>query len=309
MKPAAFAYHRPRSLEEALALLAEHGDEAKPLAGGQSLVPAMNFRLAQPARLVDLNEIDAMSRVSAMPDGGLLLGAMTRQSVVERDPLVAQYAPLIRETMPFIAHPQIRNRGTFGGSLAHADPAAELPAVMVALEARMRVEGQRGERWVPAAEFYQGLFQTALASGELLTAVAVPALAARSGWAFEEIARRHGDFALVGVAAVVRLDLDGRCESARLALLSVGEGPVLANHAAAVLTGRMPDESIVREAARACAAKDIDPPGDLHATTAYRRHLAEVLTRRALLRAFDRARPSQGANVPSPISPLPSALS
>jgi aerobic carbon-monoxide dehydrogenase medium subunit len=181
---------------------------------------------------------------------------------------------------------QIRNRGTIGGSLAHADPAAELPAVMVALEAQFRTQSQSGERWVPATEFYQGLFTTALAADELLVEMAVPPPPPRSGWVVEEVARRHGDYALVGVAVAVTLDAQERCSRARLALFSVGDGPVLAQTAARLLQGEIPTPALIDAAADAVATADIDPAGDIHASAAYRRHLARVLTRRALTRAF-----------------------
>jgi len=288
VKPASFVYHRPATLDEALALLADHGGDAKPLAGGQSLIPAMNFRLARPAILIDLDRVRELAFMSAGPDG-LRLGAMTRQRDVERSPLAARAAPLLHETLPFIAHPQIRNRGTIGGSLAHADPAAELPAVALALDARLHLKRRDGARWIPAADFFTGLFATALAPEELLVEVAVPAPPARTGWAFEEVARRHGDYALVGVAAAVTLDTQGRCERVRLALLSVGEGPVLAAQAAGLLVGQVPSADLIRAAADAAATSDIDPPGDIHASPAYRRQLAAVLTRRALTRALERA--------------------
>ena len=288
MKPAPFAYHRPATLDEALALLAEHGGEAKPLAGGQSLIPAMNFRLARPAVLVDLNGVAELGYVRAGRDG-LQIGAMTRQRAVERSEAVRSAAPLLAEAMPFIAHPQIRNRGTVGGSLAHADPAAELPAVMLALEARFRARGPQGERWIPAGEFFTGILETALGPDELLLEVAVPQSPARTGYAFAELARRRGDYALVGVAARVTLDRRGRCQAARITLFSVGDGPVLAAAAAAMLDGQEPSPEAMRAAADAAAQRDIDPPSDIHASAAYRRRLAAVLTRRALQRAVERA--------------------
>lgn len=289
MKPAPFQYFAPQSLAEALSLLAKHSYDAKPLAGGQSLTPAMNFRLAQPGILVDLNAIPELAFIRLAPDGSLRIGAMTRHSAVERDPLVAQHAPLLHETMPHIAHRQIRNRGTFGGSLAHADPAAELPAVVVALNARLRVQSATGERWLAAADFYQGLFTTDLAPDELLVEAAIPAMPARSGAAFDEVARRPGDFALVGVAAIVTLDSAGRCAEARLVFLSVGEGPVLAGRAAAALLGQAPSPELIARAAAIAAADDIDPVADIHASAAYRRQLARVLAQRTLTRAFERA--------------------
>ena len=289
MKPAPFAYHRPGTVDEALALLAAHGADAKPLAGGQSLIPAMNFRLARPAVLVDLNRIDALAYVRDDANG-VRIGAMTRQRVVERDPLVRRAAPLLTEALPHVAHAQIRNRGTIGGSVAHADPAGELPAVLLALDARFGVRGPEGTRTVAADQFFTGLFETALTPADLLLEITVPAMAPRTGWAFVEVARRHGDYALAGVATTVTLDEAGRCLEARIALLGVGEGPVLARRAAKGLAREMPTDKVLREAAGAAAARDADPPGDIHASSAYRRHLVAVLTRRALERAVARAR-------------------
>ena len=288
MKPAPFMYYCPGTVEEALALLAEHGGEAKPLAGGQSLIPAMNFRLARPTALVDLNRIAELSYVRA-ERAGLTLGAMTRQRAVEHSAAVARAAPLLAEAMPWIAHPQIRNRGTVGGSVAHADPSAELPAVLLALEARFRARSAAGERSIPAGEFFKGMLETALGPDELLVEIALPPLPERSGTAFLEMARRHGDYALVGVAAVVTLDARGRCKGARITLLSVGDGPVLAVEAGKILAGQSPADELLRAAADAAATHDVDPPSDIHATTAYRRRLTAVLTRRALARAFERA--------------------
>ena len=288
MKPSAFDYYRPQTLDEALSLLAKHAGDAKPLAGGQSLIPAMNFRLAAPAVLVDLN---ALSELAYIDDGpsGLRVGGMTRQRAVERSALIAKDAPLVAEAMPFIAHPAIRNRGTIGGSLAHADPAAELPAVMLALDAKFGVRNSTGARTVDADDFFVGLFTTAVEPGELLTDIVIPKMPQRSGFAFQEISRRHGDFALVGVAASVTLDEQGRCAAARIALLSVGDRPMLAQHAAAALLGHVPSADGLKAAAAEAAAKDIDPSSDIHASAKYRRHLAAVLTRRVLTVAFNRA--------------------
>ena len=288
MKPAPFQYFRPRSLDEALSLLAEHGGDAKPLAGGQSLIPAMNFRLATPSVLVDLNELRELSHVNDV-DGEIRIGGMVRQRAAERDALLAQRVPLLAETMPHIAHPAIRNRGTIGGSLAHADPAAELPAVMVALNATFVVKSKSDTREIQAGDFFVGLFSTSVQAGELLTEIRIPPRAARSGYAFQEISRRHGDFALVGVAAAVRLDGNGRCDGARLALLSVGDRPTLAEQAAKALIGQAPSVESIRAAADAAASLDIEPSSDIHASARYRRQLANVLTRRALERAFERA--------------------
>jgi len=191
--------------------------------------------------------------------------------------------------MPSIAHPQIRNRGTIGGSIAHADPSAELPAVMLALDARFRAKSSSGERSIAAGEFFKGMLETALEPGELLVEIAVPPLPASSGTAFLELARRHGDYALVGVAAIVTLDPRGRCKEARIGLLSVGDGPVLATEAGKGLSGQTPSAELLRAAGEAAARHDIDPPSDIHASAAYRRQLVAVLTRRALARAFERA--------------------
>ena len=288
MKPAPFEYHQPDTVDEAIALLGEHGYDAKLLAGGQSLVPAMNFRMAVPAVLIDLNRIAGLAYVDEA-DGGLRIGAMTRQRAAERDTLIAARAPLIAETLPYVAHAQIRNRGTMGGSIAHADPAAEIPAVMLALDAGFRLRGPGGERVVTAGDFFTGLFGTALEAEEMLTEIQVPDAAPRTGWAFDEISRRHGDYALAGIAATVSVDEDGRCTAARIALLSVGDGPVLAVEAAAALLGQVPDEAPIRAAAEAASQRDVDPPGDIHASPEYRRQLVKVLVQRVLPRAFERA--------------------
>ena len=284
MKPASFAYYRPGSLDEALSLLAEHGPDAKCLAGGQSLVPAMNFRLARPAVLIDLNRIGSLAGIEQTAGGSVRIGAMTRQRAVERSAMVAERAPLLYQAMPWIAHPQIRNRGTIGGSLAHADPAAELPAVMLALDARFVTAGPRGSRSVHAREFFTGILTTALEEGEMLTAVEIPPRPAGARSVFVEVARRHGDYAMVGVAVELTLDDGRRCGSCRIGLLSVGDTPVLAGAAMRELTGAELTRDAI-DGAAAVAARDLDPPTDLHASAEYRRHLARVLIGRALRRA------------------------
>ena len=289
MKPAPVDYAAPDSVEAALALLAEHGFDAKVLAGGQSLIPLLNFRLAQPAVLVDLNRLNDLSYVRESDTGGLLIGAMTRQSALERSRAVASRAPLLAEAVPLIAHPQIRNRGTVGGSLAHADPAAELPVVAVALEARFRLRKPSGDRWVAATDFYTGLMTTALEPEELLVEVELPPLPARTGCAFVELARRHGDYAAAGVAAVVSLDGEGRISRARLVYLSAGDTPTAAREAAGQLEGQLPETSAFSECARLATSREIEPTADIHATADYKRHLARVLTERALRTAADRA--------------------
>jgi len=288
MKPTVFEYIAPESVDAALAILAEHGGDAKPLAGGQSLVPAMNFRVAQPAALVDLNPLAELDYIR-QDDGELRIGAMTRQRRLERDALVAERAPLLHETMPFIAHPQIRNRGTLGGSLAHADPAGELPVIAVALDARIKARSASSERWIPAAEFFQGVFTTALSPDELLVEVAFPAMPPRTGWSFVEFARRHGDYALMGVAALVTMSENSLCRQARLVYLNAGDGPVEARQAAQLLMGQTASPGVIEAAAHSAADDEIAPFGNIHATADYQRHLARVLTRRALKQAFERA--------------------
>ena len=293
MKPAPFEYLAPDSLDAALDLLARSGGDAKLLAGGQSLIPVMNFRLAQPSLLIDLNrlrDLDYIREADEGNTGGLRIGAMTRHRKLERDPLVPRLAPLLAEAVPFIAHPQIRNRGTIGGSLAHADPAAELPAVMVALDARFRLQSAAGERWVEARDFFGGLFTTALEPDEMLVEVALPPPLPRTGWAFLEVARRLGDYAQVGIAARVSLDDAGRCREARLVFLSVGDRPVVAREAAGMLAGSDLSDEAIAAAADKASREEMDPTGDIHASTDFKRHLARVLTGRALRRAFARAK-------------------
>jgi carbon-monoxide dehydrogenase medium subunit len=269
--------------------LAQYGYEAKLLAGGQSLIPTMNFRLAQPGVLIDLNRIPNLGYIMPTEGGGIRIGAMTRQRQVERSPLVAERTPLIAATMPHIAHVQIRNRGTIGGSLAHADPAAELPAVASALQATIVTRGPKGERRLTAGDFYIGLFATALEPDEILKEIEVPQQPAHSGFAIQEIARRHGDYALAGVAVCVHVDESARCRAARIVYFSVGEGPVLAESAAALLLGQRATAASIEAAAQQAANGDLDPPSDIHASSHYRRHLAGVLGRRALTEAFGRA--------------------
>jgi aerobic carbon-monoxide dehydrogenase medium subunit len=290
MKPAPFEYYAPTTIDEALSLLSEHGYDAKTLAGGQSLIPMMNFRLVQPALLVDINNIPSLSGIHLDEEGDLHIGAMTRHAQVESDPLVAQVAPLVSETIPHIATSQIRNRGTFGGSIAHADPSAELTAVSVALNGRFLLRSQSNERWVPADEFFLGMFSTILEPDEILVEAAFSPQPPRSGWSMVEISRRPHDFALVGVAAVMTLDDGETCQAVRIVYLSVGDRPVEAHRGADGLINQVPTVEAIRAAAEIAAAEDIDPSSDIHASAEFRRHLVKVLTQRALKTAFERAK-------------------
>ena len=266
----------------------EHGEDAWFLAGGQSLVPALNFRLAQPAVLIDLNTIPDLGGIRRHDDRTLRIGALTRHAAVERDALVERHQPLIREAMPYVAHPQIRNRGTLGGNLSHADPASEMPAIVLALGGRLRAQSADGERWIAAADFFVGALTTALAADEMLAEIELPDLPPGAGTCFMEVSRRRGDFAMMGVAAVVALDANGACTDARLAYCGAGDGPVNAGEAAAFLIGGGVGEADIEEAA-ALAQRAVDPLGSIHASKEYQRHLAGVLTRRALRTAVERA--------------------
>ena len=286
MKLPPVRYHRPETVEEALALLGEHGAEAKVLAGGQSLVPLLALRLSRPAHLVDIGRIAALRRMDAGGDG-LVVGAGVRHGDVERSPAVAGVAPLVAAAVPLIGHRAIRNRGTVCGSLAHADPAAELPAVCVAAGAELELRSQAGERQVAAADFFLGYLTSALAETELLTAVRFPPWPAATGWSVQEVSRRHGDYALVGLAAVLGTGGDGRVARAALAFFGAGSTPVRVAEAERLLVGQEPAAALFAEAGRV-VADVIDPPGDNHASAAYRAHVAGVLTRRCLAEAAAR---------------------
>jgi CO/xanthine dehydrogenase FAD-binding subunit len=287
MKTAPFEYHAPRTVDEVLSLLAEHGDEAKVLAGGQSLVPLLAMRLARPSQLVDINDVDGLAYIRPLDADGVAFGALTRERDAERSPLVSEQVPVLADALPLIGHVSIRNRGTIGGSMAHADASAELPAVAVIAGADMVVRSSAGERVVPAEEFFGGHFTTSMADDELLTEVRIPSGPAGAGWAFYEIARRHGDFALVGVAAMLTLDGD-RIDDARLALIGVADRAVRAPDAEAALRGHAANVDTFAAAARE-ATKDLEPASDMHGSAEFRRHLAAVATRRALTTAASRA--------------------
>ena len=269
MKPAAFAYAKARSLDHAIALLGEHNGEAKLLAGGQSLIATLNMRLSSPALLVDINGIglDGIRVMNEMVE----IGALTRHVTLERSDVIAKHAPLLCLAMPHIAHPAIRNRGTIGGSLAYADPAAELPACLMALEAEVEIVGPNGKRGVKAADFFKGLFETALSQHDVISAVRVPAAAADTRVGFAELARRHGDYAMVGLAAAAKASGKG-LSNVQLCYFGVGATPVRARKAEEALARGSVDDAV--------NALELEPMGDLHATSEVKKHLAGVLLRR-----------------------------
>jgi aerobic carbon-monoxide dehydrogenase medium subunit len=286
MKTPPFEYHAPQTVEEVLSLLAEYGDEAKVLAGGQSLVPLLAMRLARPGHLVDINAVGGLTGITSQ-DGVVAFGATTREREAERSSLVGERLPVLAEALPLIGHVSIRNRGTIGGSIAHADGSAELPAVAVITGAEMAVRSLHGERVLPAEDFFQGHFTTAMADDELLVEVRVPEGPPGAGWTFQEVARRHGDFALVGVAAMMALDADGSVDQARVCLMGVAHRPVRAAKAEALLSGAEPSSDAFAAAAEE-AVRDLEPASDVHGSAEYRRHLARVTVRRALETAASR---------------------
>ena len=288
MKPAPFEYHAPDSIEQAVELYSQYNGEAKILAGGQSLVPAMNFRVVQPSVLVDLNRVGELSYIRE--DGDVLrIGSMTRERHLEFDPLIPKWTPLLAEAVHFIAHPQIRNRGTMGGSIVNADPAAELPVLMLALNARLKAKNKSGERWIGAPDFFVGMFTTALEPDEILVEIELPLSSTRTGWSFMEVAPRAGDYALMGVAALVTLDEGGKCKAAKLVYLNAGEGPVEAKEAEQLLKGEALSDELIESAASRASQEEINPFGNIHASSEFQRHLANVLTKKALKQAMQRA--------------------
>ena len=286
MKLPEVEYEAPTTVAEAIDLLAEHLDEASVLAGGQSLIPLLALRLARPAVLIDINGIDELSGVSAT-DGSVAIGAMTRDYVAEESETVADAVPLLAAALPLIGHEAIRSRGTIGGSLAHADPAAELTAVARALDAEFVVRGPSGERVIPAAQWFEGYLTTSRRPDELLTQVRFPAAGRGTGVSFGEVARRHGDFAIVGLAASLTVS-GGAISDARLAFAGLSDVPVRAGDAEDLLVGERPSAELFDEAARR-ATDDIDPPADLHGSADYRKKVAAALVRRGLRAAADNA--------------------
>ncbi len=287
MKPPPFEFFDPTTAAEAVSLLGQYGGEAKVIAGGQSLVPLLNMRLARPGVLVDINRVAELGYIREV-DGALAIGAIARHRAVERSTAVQKLQPLLHAAVCHIAHPQIRNRGTIGGSIAHADPAAELPAACVALGAELRITGPSGERTVKAEDFFITFLTTALGPDELLTEVRLPALPARTGWSFKEVSRRHGDFALAGAAVTLTTD-GGACSDARIALFGVGSTPLRAGQAEQVLKGERPSDSLFEQAAQKASQEIGEPLSDIHASSEFRRHIAMTLTRQALAEAASRA--------------------
>ena len=282
MKPAKFDYYAPTTRDEVLELLGQHGYDAKVLAGGQSLMPMMNLRLARPAVIVDINRVEGLSGI-ASNGGGMTVGAMTRQRQLERSSEVGARFPVISAAIPHIAHFQIRNRGTIGGSLAHSDPAAEIPALCLALNAEVTAASSSGERTITASDFSLGLLTTALEPEELLTQVRLPSLDGDGEWrwGFREVCRRDGDFALVGAITLILLDSDNVCREARIAMFGVGDGPLRASDAEESLVGRTVDPDARAEAAALVSAA-VDPGSDIHASAEYRKEVSGVMARRAL---------------------------
>lgn len=287
MKPPAFEYVKVTTVDGAIDALTAYGGDAKLLAGGQSLVPMLNFRLLSPKALIDINSIAALDGLEARPDGGLRIGALTRHYDLMTSLAVRRHVPVLAEAMSHVAHVAIRNRGSIGGSLSHADPSAELPMMAVLLEGTLRLIGPSGSRELPASEFFRGALSTALASDEVLTEIMLPPAIGR-GWGFREFARRAGDFALAAAAAIMSV-ADGRVCEVRLAVTGVGETPLRIHRAEALLQGRALDADALKDVSGALQTA-IEPPDDLHASSAYRRHLVGGLVGKVLEDAWRRAR-------------------
>jgi carbon-monoxide dehydrogenase medium subunit len=292
MKPPPFSYHRPSSIADALQMLATL-DDAKLLAGGQSLMPMMNFRYVMPANIIDINRIADLARIEEKADA-LVIGAMARQRDLEQSPVVRRRCPLLYEALRNVGHVQTRNRGTIGGSLAHLDPAAELPAALHALDATLYVESRRGNRTVAMADWAMGFMTPNLEPDELLAAIAIPHWPAGHGYGFAEFARRHGDFAMAGAAALMTLATDGTVARVALAATGVDTGPVRLSAAEDMLQGKTPDDDAIDAAG--ATASSVPGLDDVHASKEYRRKLAVVMTRRALLAARTHASGAKAAN-------------
>jgi CO/xanthine dehydrogenase FAD-binding subunit len=289
MKPAPFEYFVPTEIAEALDLLARYGDEAKILAGGQSLMPLMNMRLARPSVLVDINRLAELSHISLGANGVLAIGALTRQRVVERASLVQTHNPLLAAVMPYLGHFQIRNRGTIGGSIVHADPAAELPALCHALEAEVIVRSAMRQRTIKAQDFFRTYLTTAIQPDELLVDIRLPPWKPQWRWGFQEVCRRQGDFALVGAVALLQMDDDAVCQAARLAMFGVGGTPVRLQRVEEMLSGQPLNARVLDQVTNVVAA-ELEPDSDIHASAEYRQEVGGVVARRALEAALGQTR-------------------
>jgi len=287
MIPAPFDYHRPSSLDEAIGLLTKHGEQAKVLSGGMSLLPTLKLRLGSFAHLVDINRIPGLDGIKE-EGGALRIGAMTRQAALERSELIRKKYPILADAVPLIADPLVRNRGTVGGNVANGDPANDQPAIMIALGATLVARGPKGERTIAANKFYTGLYETALARDEILTEIRIPVPPAKSGGAYQKLKRKTGDFAVAAVAVQLTLDARGAVASCGIALTNAGPTPLEAAEAAKFLTGKTPDAKTIAEAAKLAAAK-CDPSADHRGSIEYKKDMARVLAARALQTAFERA--------------------
>jgi len=286
MKPAAFNYTKPKTVAEVVELLAAHEDEAKILAGGQSLMPIMNFRLGRPGLVIDINGLTDLDYIR-QKDGRLFIGGLTREREVEQSPLIQEHCPLLSKAVSYVGHTAIRNRGTIGGSLVHADPSGEIPTAFCALDGRVKAVGPDGERWIEPDEFFLTFLTTSLEPDELLVEVEVPVLPPGTGWSFQELSRRVGDFAIVAVAALVFMNSDGTCQKARIALGGVAPTPVRAEEAEEALAGQAIDDKLIA-AAGELAAEEADAEDDYHASAEYRQEMAKVMVRRCLQEALAR---------------------
>ncbi len=289
MKPAPFDYYAPTTVAEAVEKLAELGYSGKVLAGGQSLIPAMNFRMARPGALVDLGKVKELAYIKPQADGSVAIGTMTRDTAVEEDEFIRKNFPIVAETVGYIAHKQIRNRGSFGGAIAHADPAAQIPALAVLLDAKLKVLSTDGERWEDAVDFIIGPFMTTLEPQELLAEVVIPALPANCGCSYQQVSRQKGGYAQAAAIAKVVMDGD-KVKDAQVVLFSVGETPIRTEQPNKVLAGQVPTAELIESVAEFVGANECDPGTDLHGTEEYRRNLVKVLVRRSLLDAIERAK-------------------
>jgi CO/xanthine dehydrogenase FAD-binding subunit len=288
MKPVSFEYFKPNKIDEVISLLDKYDEDAAILAGGQSLVPLMNLRLARPKYIIDINGIPDLSYIKES-NGGIVIGALTRHRDLERSELIKSRYPILSKAVSLIGHPQIRNWGTIGGSISHADPAAELPTILLALNGKVKVVGKEGEREVDGDDLFLGYLTTSVEKKEMLKEVYLPAINPNMGWEFLEIARRSGDFAIVSVASLISLDSDGKCNDVRISLGGLGSRPVRAKEAEGFLSGKAINNNLINEAAN-IASEEVEPESDIHASAEYRREMVKVFVNRGLTTALDRAR-------------------